>query len=756
MPKIFFLILPMLVVVTVSFFITSMPAIGAINNCSVTQKTRSMDSNQQQTLNFDITNQASTNIVWVKISAPSGFTINGAQASGFSVSVSSSEVVFSGGSINPTSNLSFQVEIRSGNSAQSPSSFSVQTSDTSNGDSPYACSGNTSVEITGQGLVVTLSNITVSDITATEATVTWNTSMAATSKVDVYNNGNLVLSRTNTNQATSHRIILTGLTPTTSYYYQVFSTDSSGFTASSGNNTFLTLASSTQTSGPAESPATTSGGSETTSGSINQGSSNSRKLRKPTNNTPRPTYKPMPDTQSPKAKVATNFEKSYRIAPKISGIAEDNEGIKSVDYSIDNGESWLPVTLKNEKSSRVEFDFTPQDLPDGNYNIRFRAKDLSGNIGVSDPETLVIDILPPQIGIGAISLGPHIINPNQNGEIFLLEGQEYKITLSSIGGPISIDLISSLDKKDAPERVFSLSKDKNNNLWGGIILFEGKGDTKLTAKTVDGNGNRSEKVINNLKLASAGQVLDGNKKAIDDALVSVFVFNPNSNSFKLWDGSSFGQNNPQKTDQLGKYKLILPEGKYYLEVKKPGYKKLLTKLFSVQNTSFVNSNFSLQPGGEINLGPLNFLFDIFIKKQAVELNNNLNPTGTNIDKKGLKIASLRIKNQNPIYDFSADDKSILTVLNSWSPQTFDQLKYLQEASSNLKLETVVVMPHESKAKVELFTKKGNYQIAILPDPEGKIIGQLDTTFVPTHYYLEKGVLQNIKFGLLSGQELLDN
>ena len=89
-----------------------------------------------------------------------------------------------------------------------------------------------------------LSNI-ASSTTYTSATVTWNTNENASSEV-VYGTTTSYGSASSTAAlVASHTIVLTGLTPSSTYHFAVVSTDANGLTSTSSDQTFATPATST-------------------------------------------------------------------------------------------------------------------------------------------------------------------------------------------------------------------------------------------------------------------------------------------------------------------------------------------------------------------------------------------------------------------------------------------------------------------------------------------------------------------------------
>jgi hypothetical protein len=89
-----------------------------------------------------------------------------------------------------------------------------------------------------------ISSISVTNINTNAATVTWTTSEPSTSEVDysLRSDTNYSLTLTDTNLATSHRLVFDSslLSPGTEYHFVVKSADAAGNVASSGDQTFVT------------------------------------------------------------------------------------------------------------------------------------------------------------------------------------------------------------------------------------------------------------------------------------------------------------------------------------------------------------------------------------------------------------------------------------------------------------------------------------------------------------------------------------
>ncbi len=86
-----------------------------------------------------------------------------------------------------------------------------------------------------------ISNVTVTNITATSATISWTTDQAASSQVNYGTTTSYGFSSPlNSSLGTSHSVTLTGLTPGTTYDYDVISANSTGASSASPNGSFTT------------------------------------------------------------------------------------------------------------------------------------------------------------------------------------------------------------------------------------------------------------------------------------------------------------------------------------------------------------------------------------------------------------------------------------------------------------------------------------------------------------------------------------
>ncbi len=82
------------------------------------------------------------------------------------------------------------------------------------------------------------------------------------------------------------------------------------------------------------------------------------------------------------------------------------------------------------------------------------------------------------------------------------------------------------------------------------------------------------------------------KNYLHNARVTLYQFDEGKQKWVLFLAQKYGQENPQLTDQNGKYSFMVPPGKYYLKIAKSGFGSKQTKAFKVEN-SIVNQNIEL-------------------------------------------------------------------------------------------------------------------------------------------------------------------
>lgn len=439
-----------------------------------------------------------------------------------------------------------------------------------------------------------------------------------------------------------------------------------------------------------------------------------------------------------------------RVATKLADVAR-------VEVSLNNGKSWQIA-----RQFGNTFSITFGKLEDGNYPVIARAIDGAGNIGQSGMQTLIIDTIPPIIGGGMLSLGPQILTPDRNGTVPIVAGADTTIAMSMKGGVTEAVIKTGSD-------VFKLSPKVGTNIWTGEIKFSNGGEKQLTISAIDGADNKTDRVFNTLTVEKSGIVQDKKtKQAIKDAKVSVYFFETVSGQWILWEAKSYGQNNPQKTGKNGDYSLMVPPGKYYLDVNAPGYNSMQSEIITVGQTSSLNYQFLLTSKLKIELNlpilgkvvltlpsfspPETFPTPKTSPKPETKVAEGFKP-GTlapdfalpNLQNKQVNLASFKGK------------KLLLTFISPWSSLSLEQAPFLSKASLNLAKNQAVlaVSLQESTAATQILMEKGSYKFPVVADKDGVTAAEYKVTILPYHVFIDAtGKIQETFTGVLTDEELL--
>ncbi|MEK7561684.1 MAG: fibronectin type III domain-containing protein [Patescibacteria group bacterium] len=667
-------------------------------------------------------------------------------------------MLFNVGSLGPSSSLTITINATSGSSAAASANWIVKTTDDPGGSDPINCSGSlgTAINSPADTTPPTISNVTASSITTTSVTITWNTNEPATSRVN-YGTTSQYGSSTNTdsNLVTSHSVTISGLSANTGYHYQVVSVDGASNSASFSDNTFLT--STTSTVVPPTLPPTVPLTPPGPQAPLDT-------------NVPVKTAVPLKTISTEKIppiiSLSTTFDKPFKIVPTITGAATDNEALAGIEYSTDGGQNWLPVDKTTGVGGKTAtFSFTPQNLDDGNYPVIARAIDTSANIGKTAAAVLVIDRLPPVVGGSLLSVGPQVLTPDSAATITALVGIDQRITLSAAGGPTSINLLAKSEHNPTSASIFTLTKSADSSLWSGVLGFSQPGDYTLVADALDGAGNKTRRDLAKVSVVAPPQLLakssSGRDAPVSDAWLSVYYLAPETNSWVVWDGAPFSQNNPQKTKSDGSFRYLLPAGTYYLKAEAKGYRTLATKRFTLDRPQPLTSSLHLKKSFGFKIGSRNFnlplLWPSLVEAPTPQGGAIQIPAGSKLVHTILPQFTLPGATGGQLNSIGLLGKpTVLSLMATWSPPSQEQLAAIAQLQANPDINVVPVAIQQSPQAVAVYLKTAGFVLNAFVDADGVLVDKLALYSLPTHYFIDrKGAVKKVMVGVLSKEQLLE-
>jgi hypothetical protein len=352
--------------------------------------------------------------------------------------------------------------------------------------------------------------------------------------------------------------------------------------------------------------------------------------------------------------------------------------------------------------------------------------------------------------IGALS-----IDSQQTGIITTLPKVKNKIILSSVGGANEIVL-----RYNGGE-VF-LTKNLESSLWTGEISFEEPGVYEVDTKSTDGANNTTYGKLTTFLVSEYGFIKAGSK-SVSEGKIKVYYYDPVSLSFQVWDGTSFGQNNPLNVFEDGSYSIVLPAGKYYFEVTAKGYTKITSKIVEYSKTTLVNSDFIFPERKYFAIGDIKvYLPDFFGNQNQEVLLKEASSVATSdvFEYLGKELPRIEfVDDLEKIDSYSFFGKpTVLAIGSFWLPSVFEQIKSMSDLEKKgLDINSYMVFSQDSKNKVKVAKEVGSYKLNMLSDYDGELAKTLNISTFPAYVFLDrKGVIKKIKMGILTSEDVIDN
>jgi len=212
--------------------------------CSVTVSPSNVAIGTEVVIQFDIQNSGSQAVTWIQVQRPdANYAINGISQAGWIDATSETGTTLTGSSLAPGDTYSFQLAMQTGPTDAPNATWTISTSQNGDGSGAVGCGGQTATSIgtpqappppNGE------SNIGLTNLSATTATVGWTSDVPSSSYVYYGTDTGYGKTATTPNVDFGHSVMLTGLSPNTIYHYQVAGSDGNGNNFFSDDNTFIT------------------------------------------------------------------------------------------------------------------------------------------------------------------------------------------------------------------------------------------------------------------------------------------------------------------------------------------------------------------------------------------------------------------------------------------------------------------------------------------------------------------------------------
>jgi len=232
--------------------------------------------------------------------------------------------------------------------------------------------------------------------------------------------------------------------------------------------------------------------------------------------------------------------------------------------------------------------------------------------------------------------------------------------------------------------------------------------------------------------------------------VTVYRFIDDSNNWQLWDGSAYGQDNPQQTDNGGYFSYFLPAGRYYVKAEAKGYAPAVSSILAIEKPQPLSINMTMNKSR-------GWLASLKVQKvsnkkpddsaTASPLIGQAAPSFSLTDITGKKVNSL---------DMSGKPTDLI-FLNSWAPSVSEQLPAIQSLSANPDINVIIIALQENTGRLSAYDQISGYNLDWLADPLSTTSGSYGVGSLPAHYFLDRsGNVKKIVSGVLTKQTILNN
>lgn len=424
--------------------------------------------------------------------------------------------------------------------------------------------------------------------------------------------------------------------------------------------------------------------------------------------------------------------------------------VVAMQYSLNNGDTWYPVTtIQNLGTASTTCKVASAIIPDGNYQIKVRAFDNNGNIGVSNPLSTNVNCEGIVIGSSQFNQRDVLSPMSRAGTVQAFIQEPLYMAIDILGGPQKV--VVEVQQEESKSE-FSLTYNQTLELWEGELKLESSGLYDLLVKAYEADQQLTQRYTNSVQAVTRGRVLDEFGKPITGAKMTAYVRNQLNGGWQVWNGAPWQRFNPhtQATEVID---LLLMPGNYYLTFEKPGYFTTTTREFEVREYGYFTQDVLMY--SQTNL--LNWPNSLALKTELEPIKLRLSPGLQEMLDKPLPEIAIKDKTKTlSTKDIVASGKT--TVLVTWTdwdtPSSAQMLQieqiYKQEIPG---VQVFVVGLLEGREENLAIMGRGEYEFELYKPADMGFFDQLQIVSAPQYYFVDQsGVLRTVMVGNISIDE----
>ncbi len=437
-----------------------------------------------------------------------------------------------------------------------------------------------------------------------------------------------------------------------------------------------------------------------------------------------------------------NLCESKKILINNCNIQDSDGAVTAVQYSLDDGQTWLPVqTVSGLGSSTASCVFSTTMLPDGKYNLRVRSLDNNGNIGISEPATVVVDCNGLVIGSSQFNQYGVLSPMSITGEVQSILGASQFMAIAVAGGPVEV--IVTAEKGDISLE-FPLAYNWKTEIWEGDLKLDQPGVYQLLVTAREQDGTTVARYTNPLEVIGGLLITNERGETVPDAKIEVFYRDNPEARWESWNG-----------DSSEGAQLVLEPGRYYIQVSAPGYYTTTSREFAVDRYSYVSSQISIYSKAS--------LFNLFAALgEAVSVS-----TISQDQHEGIRrlldqtIPDLQVKSGNETLTheqiISSNQPTVLVTWTDWDTPSSAQWSILSELFVQSKEKGFQMLPVgllEGEEENKAVITRGRYTFPVYKPVDSSFYDDWQVISAPQYYFIDpKGILRQVRTGNMTLEEI---